>query len=108
MITKLKIADSFWSRLKGLMFKKKISLNEGMFFPNCGRVHTCFMKFDLCVIYLDKYLNVIGYQVLKPWKISKRIKGTKHILETSSEFRRVLKKDTKKKVLNIEEVEKYV
>jgi len=49
---------SFFSRLKGFMFKKKI--DHALLFNNCNSIHTFFMKANIDVIMCDKN-NVILY-----------------------------------------------
>ena len=62
------IADSFFARLAGLMFRKKLPAATGLLLAPCNSVHMCFMRFAIDVIYLDK-----DYQILKivknlqPW-----------------------------------------
>lgn len=95
MIEKVEIAGNFWSRFRGLMFKDELPEDEALLFLNCSRVHTFFMKFNICVIYLDKDFNIIDYEVLKPWKIGSKIEGARHLLEASSEVESCVKGMTK-------------
>lgn len=104
MIKNIEIVGGFWTRFKGLMFRKSIKLDEAMLFLNCSRVHTCFMKFDICIIYLDKYFNIIYYEVLKPWRIGSKVKGAKHLVEASKDVLPYLKLKTRI-VLKMEEVD---
>lgn len=80
------IANNFWKRLKGLMFKEDLKSNEAMVLLNTKRVHSSFMKFNIGVIYLDRTFNVVDYEVLKPWKVGKRVKGVEHIVEVSEDI----------------------
>lgn len=50
-------AKTFYTRLKGLMFKKNIQ--EGIFFPKCNSIHTFFMKEPIDLIMVDKAFNVV-------------------------------------------------
>lgn len=104
MIRDFKIAGTFWTRLKGLMFRESLAEKQGILFLNCQRVHTFFMKFDICVIYLDKEFNIIYHEILKPGKLGSKIKGTKHLIETSVEVVPHIKHMTKV-VLRMEEVD---
>ena len=64
----LKYCNSFFSRLKGLMFKKNI--NYCLCFPRCRCIHTFFMLKPIDVIMTDKYYNILYiYEKFKPWKI---------------------------------------
>ncbi len=77
----IEIATSFIRRLRGLMFQKNIRVNYGLLFPNSNRVHSCFMLDEITVVYLDENFNVLDLEILKPWKLGKKVKNTKHILE---------------------------
>lgn len=56
--------------------------HEGLLLRNCAQVHTCFMKFEICILFLNEKDEVLDHQRLQPWGVSKRVRGTKHILET--------------------------
>jgi uncharacterized protein len=58
------VADTFWSRLRGLMGRKNIPADYGLLLLPCNSVHMCFMRFAIDVIYLDK-----------EWKILKIVRG---------------------------------
>lgn len=75
------VAETFFERLKGLMFiKKEKSFN--LLLKDCNSVHTCFMKFNLDIFCLDKNFNVIKtYKNIKPFRIIPPISNCKHILE---------------------------
>lgn len=83
VLNKISIADTFCKRFVGLMNKDKIAADEAMLFLNCSRIHTCFMKFDICVIYLDERFCIIDREVIKPWHFGKKVKQAKHVIETS-------------------------
>ena len=55
----LLICNTFFSRLKGFMFKKNI--NNALLFNNCNSIHTFFMKSNIDVIMCDKENNIIYY-----------------------------------------------
>lgn len=51
--------NTFFKRLKGLMFKKT-PINDIYLFPKCSSIHTYFMKQNIDVCIIDKN-NVITY-----------------------------------------------
>jgi len=51
--------DTFFSRLRGFMFKKNI--NHAILFDKCNSIHTFFMKSNIDVIMCDKDNNIICY-----------------------------------------------
>ena len=65
---KILIADNFFHRLKGLMFRKEMPQNTGLLLIPCNSIHMCFMCFAIDAIYIDrehKILKVV--KNLKPW-----------------------------------------
>lgn len=55
----IKVADSFWSRLKGLLGKRKLEYGEGMLLKPCRQIHTWFMSFPIDVLFLDKKGRIV-------------------------------------------------
>ncbi|WP_042460932.1 DUF192 domain-containing protein [Neobacillus dielmonensis] len=78
----IKSADSFFSRLKGLMLRKEPIMNEGLWIVPCNAVHMFFMKFPIDVVLLNEQKEVVGlYADLQPWKITKPLKTAYSTLE---------------------------
>ena len=64
------IADNFFLRLKGLMFRKTIVPEAALIFYHTSSMHTFFMRFPLDVVFLNKKMQVIKfYEVLKPARV---------------------------------------
>ena len=62
------IADSYFTRLAGLMFRKKLPPTTGLLLTPCNSVHMCFMRFAIDVVYLDKEYNIVKVvNCLRPW-----------------------------------------
>ncbi|MCI6272930.1 MAG: DUF192 domain-containing protein [Erysipelotrichaceae bacterium] len=93
------IAECFLDRLMGLMFKKSIGVEEGIFFTNTNRVHTSFMKFPIDVVYLNKNYEVIYKETLNPWVIGSNVKGAKHLIELNKDVSEKLKINDKIKLI---------
>lgn len=51
--------NTFFSRLKGFMFKKNI--NNALLFDKCNSIHTFFMESNIDVIMCDKDNNILYY-----------------------------------------------
>lgn len=77
----IRIADSFGTRFMGLMGKKGIAPAQGLLLKRCGSVHTCFMRFPITVLYLDGEYRAVDAEELPPWKMGKRVRGARHVLE---------------------------
>ncbi|WP_462411049.1 DUF192 domain-containing protein [Neobacillus sp. Marseille-QA0830] len=75
-------ADSFFTRLKGYMFRMEPITNEGLWIVPCNAVHMFFMKFSIDVVLLNERQEVVGlYSDLKPWKMTKPLKNAYSTLE---------------------------
>ena len=62
------VADSFFARLAGLMFRQKLPPATGLLLAPCSSVHMCFMRFAIDVVYIDKKFKIIKVvKNLKPW-----------------------------------------
>ncbi len=62
------IADSFFTRLAGLMFRKPLPAATGLLLAPCNSVHMCFMRFAIDVVYVDKEYTVLKVvKNLRPW-----------------------------------------
>lgn len=67
----LKIADGFFSRLLGLMFKKKLDDNKALLITQCPSIHTFFMRFPISVVFVDEEGKVLKYvKNIKPCRMS--------------------------------------
>ena len=78
----INIANTFYKRLIGLMFKKSINKDEGLLISPCNSIHMFFMKFSIDVIFIDKNDKILYVlEDFKPWRISKIVLGSKYVLE---------------------------
>ena len=65
---KIKIADNYFKRLIGLMFKRDIDYGLLIILKYGSGIHTCFMFFTIDVYFLDENRIVIEKVRLKPWR----------------------------------------
>lgn len=82
VLERVGLADNFWLRFLGLMGRARLQEGEGLFLQKVGSVHTCFMRFPIQVIYMDKEYRVIAKEVLQPWRCGKLHRKAAHVLET--------------------------
>lgn len=79
-------ADSFASRLMGLMFKEDIEQGLILKIPK-GRgrhgsgIHMFFMRIPLDVLFLDDEMVVVDKVHLKPWQTYNPIKPARYVVE---------------------------
>lgn len=75
-------AATFWSRLKGLMFHANLPTKNALLLEPCPQIHTCFMRFNIDVIFLDAQNCVVEVvENLKPWRMSKFYAKARRALE---------------------------
>lgn len=73
-VLKATLCESFLCKLRGLMFRKSINIDEGLVFDlqtdsriNAA-IHMFFMRFDIAVIWLDSKYIVVDVQLAKRWR----------------------------------------
>lgn len=75
------IADTFFKRLMGYMFKKRPH-HEAILIKPCSSIHTFFMKFNIDVLFVDKNMKVLRkIESLTPGKIITPVKEASMVIE---------------------------
>ncbi|HEX7561225.1 MAG TPA: DUF192 domain-containing protein [Candidatus Humimicrobiaceae bacterium] len=81
----LKIADTFFRKLFGLVFSAPLKEGEGLLINNCNSIHTFWMRYSVDVLFLDSDNRVIRfYEDLKPFRVSPFIRGASKTIELKS------------------------
>lgn len=66
------IADTFLSRMIGLLKYKRLANNEALVITRCNSIHMFFMKFPIDVIFINRSNKVVGLvENIKPNRMSK-------------------------------------
>ncbi|MFA7146186.1 MAG: DUF192 domain-containing protein [Candidatus Ozemobacteraceae bacterium] len=83
---KIKVADSFVKRFRGLMLSHELNENEGMLIKPCNSIHMMFMRYPIDAVFLDSENKVKAvYENLKPWiGITKMHSDVTSVLELKS------------------------
>ena len=82
LVSRLRHANNYFSRLLGLMGTKGLDDSHGLMITPCQQIHTHFMRYPVDVIFLDKDMVVLEKIVaLKPWKFTRFVKKARHVLE---------------------------
>ena len=67
----ISLADSFFSRMKGLLGRSTLATGEGLIITSCKSIHMVFMKFAIDVIFIDRDDKVVGVvNRIKPYQFS--------------------------------------
>ena len=68
--SKALVADNFFLRLRGLMFRKSMDEEEALIFYHAPSIHTFFMRFPIEVVFLNQKMQVVViYEELEPRRI---------------------------------------
>jgi uncharacterized protein len=82
--TELALADTHWTRLRGLLGLRPDDFRNGsgLWIVPCHGIHTLGMSFPIDVIYLDHSLKVIDIQQnVKPWRFAPIRRQASSVLE---------------------------
>ncbi|MBF0298786.1 MAG: DUF192 domain-containing protein [Oligoflexia bacterium] len=73
------------------MFKKEMKtfINEesfdGLLIESCNSIHTCFMRFNIDVLFLNKENEIVSIiRNMKPWRITWMYFKAKKVLELNA------------------------
>lgn len=84
---KAELADSFFKRFKGLMFRKSMPQNSALLLSPCNAIHTFSMRFPIDVVYLDSDARVVHIEKsMQPNKVGKSIKTALSVLELNTDM----------------------
>jgi len=75
-------AGTFTTRLFGLIPRKSLGAEEGLWLEPCAMIHMCFMGFPIDAVFLDVDLKVLRVmEELRPWSFSPWVRGARGVLE---------------------------
>jgi len=84
LATALAVADTHWSRLRGLLGLATGDFRHGagLWIVPCHGVHTLGMGFPIDVLYLDRRLRVVRIQSrVRPWRLTPVLRHAASVLE---------------------------
>jgi uncharacterized membrane protein (UPF0127 family) len=66
-----RLADRFWERARGLMFRSRWEGLDGLLLSPCGSIHTMGMRMQIDVCFLDAEHRVLrALACLGPWRLA--------------------------------------
>jgi uncharacterized membrane protein (UPF0127 family) len=87
LLHNVRSASTFFGRLFGLMMKKNLGVDDGIYLSPCNQIHTFMMRFRIDAIFLSSENEVLHIEnSMKPCKISRLVRGAAGVLETASGF----------------------
>ena len=82
------LAESFFSKLAGLMFRKCLSIDSGILLSDSSdsilnsSIHMLFMNFDICAVWISSSFEVVDVKIAKKWHLAYfPAKPAKYVLE---------------------------
>lgn len=80
-VQKLIIADHFFTRLRGLLFRRPLTAGEGLILIPCSSIHTVGMAYAIDVVFLDAECRILRVVRSLPPGKAKAASGAKMVLE---------------------------
>jgi uncharacterized membrane protein (UPF0127 family) len=82
LVTTGRVADTYWTQLRGLIGHKPLAEGEGLLIAPCSSVHTHFMSFPIDVLFVDRGQQVVGIdENLRPWRFGRFHRGVRFVIE---------------------------
>jgi uncharacterized protein len=76
------LANTFFTRLQGLMFRRRLPPNEALWLRPCNGVHTFWMFFAIDVVFLDRELKIVRLvENLRPFRFTRPHLSARSVLE---------------------------
>jgi uncharacterized membrane protein (UPF0127 family) len=79
------LADTFVSRMVGLLKHNHLSQGEGLVITRCQQIHMFFMRFPIDAIFINAKDEVIGLvEHIRPWQLSPIFWNATRVIELPS------------------------
>ncbi|GIW17664.1 MAG: hypothetical protein KatS3mg064_0821 [Tepidiforma sp.] len=76
------VADSFWSRFRGLMLRRTLEPGEGLLIQPCSSIHMLFMRFAIDAVFMDGDGRVLRVaRRVRPWVGLAAARGARAVIE---------------------------
>lgn len=72
--SRVKYCDSFTCRLRGLMFRSQLGVDEGLLLVTDrdarldSSIHMLFVPFDLAIFWINSQMEVVDKQIARSWR----------------------------------------
>ena len=85
LFSDLKVADTYWSRMVGLIGTKSLSDQQAMWFQPGNWIHSYFMSIAIDCVFLDRKLKIVSIvEDFKPGRLGRPQWGAKSVIEMNS------------------------
>lgn len=70
LVESVELADTAMKRFRGLIGRKELTDGRAMVLMPCCSVHTCFMRFDLDLVFFSRDFRVVRMvRNVRPWRV---------------------------------------
>lgn len=82
LVSQGRVADNYWTRLRGLIGAAPLQPGEGLLISPCRSVHTHFMRFPIDVVYVNADHEIVGIDArLAPWRFGHMYRRVRYVVE---------------------------
>jgi uncharacterized membrane protein (UPF0127 family) len=75
-------ADTFVTRLLGLIPRSSLGAEEGLWLEPCAMIHMWFMRMPIDAVFIDREMKVLRVlENFRPWRFSPWVFGARGVLE---------------------------
>ena len=79
---RVEVCDSVWGRLRGLLGKRSLKPDSGVWIVPANAVHSIGMLFSFDLVLIDKNFKVVGLrELVRPFRITLPERGAESVLE---------------------------
>ncbi len=79
---KVKVADSIWGRLTGLLGRRSLQPDSGVWIVPANAIHTIGMLFSFDLVLIDKDFKVVGLrELVRPFRVTWPERHAESVLE---------------------------
>lgn len=81
----VELANTFLTRLRGLMFRRRLSPTVALWIRPCNGVHTFWMFFAIDVLFLDRELRVVKLvENMRPFRLTRPHLAARSVIEMAA------------------------
>lgn len=82
LVSRGRVADGFWTRMKGLIGSKPLAEGEALLIVPCNSIHSHFMGYPFDAVFGNKELKVVGiHREMPPWRFGRIHRGAHFVIE---------------------------
>jgi uncharacterized protein len=79
------LANTFFTRLRGLIGRRRLAPAEALWLRPCNGVHTWWMHYAIDVIFLDRELRIVKLvENMRPFRLTAPNRSARSVLELSA------------------------